>query len=36
LLCPADLAEDGSKGRAQGKEALTHTNRHTGRASTVL
>ena len=24
------------KGRAQGKEALSHTNRHTGRASTVL
>ena len=30
------LAGGGSKGRAQGKEAITHTNRHTGRASTVL
>ena len=30
-------SEDGNKRCAQGKEAaLTHTNRHTGRASTVL
>ncbi len=37
MRCPADLAEDGSKERVQGREAvLTHTNRHTGCASTVL